>query len=67
MWFSKKKTDDEYIEKWKKDMLLRWTDLESRVTALEMCDKEYKKRVRTKIVPQSDEPQNIKEQIILAE
>jgi len=67
MWFMKKapeKTENtekppkEYVETWKSDMLLRWIDLEARVTALEMVDREYKKRVRTKIVPEDAKDSN---------
>jgi len=50
---------EEYDVKWREKMLLRWTDLEARVTALEMLDKEYKKRHRRKIEPEEEENLNI--------
>ena len=53
----------EYVAQWKSDMLLRWTDLEARVTALEMVDKEYKKRVRTKI--QGSETQDVNNSVLI--
>jgi len=53
-----KKNDTEYVAQWKNDMLLRWIDLEARVTALEMVDKEYKKRVRTKITGDESKDSN---------
>ncbi len=59
MWpFTQKKETpkpESYTSNWKKEMLLRWTDLDARVTALELADREYKKaRVRTKIQYQDD-------------
>jgi len=44
-----KKKDENMTEEWQKAMLVRWVDLEARVTALEMVDKEYKKRARRKV------------------
>ena len=52
------KPTEEYVAKWKNDMLLRWIDVEARVTALEMADKEYKKRVRTKISGEESKDSN---------
>jgi len=46
---------ESYDVKWKKDMLDRWVDLEARVTALEIVDKEYKKQVRRVIKPAESE------------
>lgn len=56
MWpFKTPKKEQSYEESWKKEMLLRWTDLEARVTSLELVDKEYKKRARRKLDVQSED------------
>ena len=49
------KKPDTFKENWKKDMLLRWTDLEARNTALELVDKKYKKQVRHRIEADADD------------
>jgi len=56
MWpFNNPRTFDQH---WQEDMLKRWTDIEARLTKLELNDGEYKKRNRRRI----QEPEELNNQ-----
>jgi len=66
MWpFKKEKIETETSKTWRKDMLLRGTDLEARVQALEMVDKEYKKRYWRSITADSAESTDLKSNVLI--
>ena len=68
MWpFKEKQVQPKFDDDWRKSMLLRWTDLEARVTAIELNDKEYKKTVRTRFKKTEEESEDIKGSVLLAE
>lgn len=52
MWPFTKKTET-FEQQWQAEMLARWNDLEARVLALELADREYKKQVRRRIQPEN--------------
>lgn len=68
MWpFKEKQEKPKFDDDWRKSMLLRWTDLEARVTAIELNDKEYKKTVRNRFKKTEEETQDIKGSVLIAE
>lgn len=52
MWPFTKKIET-FEQQWQAEMLARWNDLDARVLALELADREYKKQVRRRIQPEN--------------
>ena len=48
-------------------MITRMTEIEGRLTTLELVDREFKKRARTKIMPpaEDEEPKDIKGSVLV--
>jgi len=63
--FRTKNPDDSFSIEWQKQMLLRWTDLESRVTALELDDREYKKLKRRKFTGEKSESEDLNPSVLV--
>ncbi len=63
----KQENDTEFQQKWKKDMLDRWIDLEARVTGLELIDKEYKKRIRRTLPEIENDTKDLKGSMLIPE
>lgn len=56
---------DSYSETKFKEWTMRWVDLEARVTALELADKEYKKRVRRSFAPENPDATDSNSSVII--